>query len=121
MWSATRIMITLAALAASAVVITLRPAAAAFSLRSVYDLPCLIVLLLETVAGFGKVEDHCDEDAEDLEVVVLTTDPNTLVVGLVRLRVPYTGAFVFSSALRFLPLVLGEAAALNAISSSSLP
>jgi len=47
-----------------------------------------------------------------LPVVVLTTDPNTLVVGLVRLRVPYTGAFVFSSALRFLPLVLGEAAAL---------
>jgi energy-coupling factor transport system permease protein len=45
-------------------------------------------------------------------VVVLTTDPNTLVVGLVRLRVPYTGAFVFSSALRFLPLVLAEAAAL---------
>jgi energy-coupling factor transport system permease protein len=45
-------------------------------------------------------------------VVVLTTDPNTLVVGLVRLRVPYTAAFVFSSALRFLPLVLAEAAAL---------
>jgi energy-coupling factor transport system permease protein len=47
-----------------------------------------------------------------LPVVVLTTEPNTLVVGLVRLRVPYTGAFVLSSALRFLPLVLGEAAAL---------
>jgi len=47
-----------------------------------------------------------------LPVVVLTTDPNTLVVGLVRLGVPYTGAFVFSSALRFLPLVLAEAAAL---------
>jgi energy-coupling factor transport system permease protein len=45
-------------------------------------------------------------------VVVLTTDPNTLVVGLVRLRVPYTGAFVFSSALRFLPLILAEATAL---------
>ena len=45
-------------------------------------------------------------------LVVLTTDPNTLVVGLVRLKVPYTAAFVFSSALRFLPLVLGEAAAL---------
>ncbi len=45
-------------------------------------------------------------------VVVLTTDPNTLVVGLVRLRVPYTVAFVFSSALRFLPLILAEAAAL---------
>ena len=45
-------------------------------------------------------------------LVVLTTDPNTLVVGLVRLRVPYTAAFVFSSALRFLPLVLTEAAAL---------
>jgi len=47
-----------------------------------------------------------------LPVVVLTTDPNALVVGLVRLKVPYTGAFVFSSALRFLPLVLAEAAAL---------
>jgi energy-coupling factor transport system permease protein len=47
-----------------------------------------------------------------LPVIVLTTDPNTLVVGLVRLRVPYTGAFVFSSALRFLPLVLSEATAL---------
>ena len=45
------------------------PAAAAFSLRSVYDLPCLIMLLLDPVAGFGKVEDHRDEDAEDLEVV----------------------------------------------------
>jgi energy-coupling factor transport system permease protein len=45
-------------------------------------------------------------------LVVLTTDPNTLVVGLVRLKVPYTAAFVFSSALRFLPLVLSEAAAL---------
>jgi energy-coupling factor transport system permease protein len=47
-----------------------------------------------------------------LPVVVLTTDPNALVVGLVRLKVPYTGAFVFSSALRFLPLILAEAAAL---------
>src|SRR5499433_239648 len=47
-----------------------------------------------------------------LPVIVLTTDPNTLVVGLVRLGVPYTGAFVFSSALRFLPSVLAEAAAL---------
>ena len=47
-----------------------------------------------------------------MPLVVLTTDPNTLVVGLVRLRVPYTAAFVFSSALRFLPLVLAEAAAL---------
>ncbi len=45
-------------------------------------------------------------------LVVLTTDPNTLVVGLVRLRVPYSAAFVFSAALRFLPLVLNEAAAL---------
>jgi energy-coupling factor transport system permease protein len=45
-------------------------------------------------------------------LVVLTTDPNTLVVGLVRLKAPYTAAFVFSSALRFLPLVLSEAAAL---------
>jgi energy-coupling factor transport system permease protein len=47
-----------------------------------------------------------------LPVIVLTTDPNALAVGLVRLKVPYTGAFVFSSALRFLPLVLAEAAAL---------
>jgi energy-coupling factor transport system permease protein len=47
-----------------------------------------------------------------MPLVVLTTDPNTMVVGLVRLRVPYTAAFVFSSALRFLPLVLSEAASL---------
>ena len=45
-------------------------------------------------------------------LVVFTTDPNTLAVGLVRLRAPYSAAFVFSSALRFLPLVLHEAAAL---------
>jgi energy-coupling factor transport system permease protein len=45
-------------------------------------------------------------------LVVLTTDPNTLVVGLVRLKAPYSAAFVFSAALRFLPLVLNEAAAL---------
>ena len=39
---------------------------------------------------------------------VFTTDPNNLVVGLVRLRVPYTLAFAFTSTLRFFPLLFDE-------------
>ena len=39
---------------------------------------------------------------------LLTTDPNQLVVGLVRIRVPYTLAFAFTSMLRFFPLLLEE-------------
>lgn len=40
---------------------------------------------------------------------VFTTDPNNIVVSLVRLRVPYRFAFVFSSTLRFFPLLFQEA------------
>jgi energy-coupling factor transport system permease protein len=41
---------------------------------------------------------------------VFTTDPNNLVVGLVRMRVPYTLAFAFTSTLRFFPLLFDEVA-----------
>lgn len=44
------------------------PSAAAFSLRRVDDLPRLIVFLLETVAGFGKVEDDGNEHAKAFEI-----------------------------------------------------
>ena len=47
-----------------------------------------------------------------LPLIVLTTDVNDLVVGLVRMRVPYKIAFVFSIALRFVPFLFGE---INAI------
>jgi len=39
---------------------------------------------------------------------VFTTDPNNLVLGLVRLRLPYKLVFVFSSSLRFFPLIFDE-------------
>jgi energy-coupling factor transport system permease protein len=39
---------------------------------------------------------------------VFTTDPNRLVVGLVRLRLPYKLAFVIASTLRFFPLIFDE-------------
>lgn len=41
-------------------------------------------------------------------LLVFTTDPNHLVVSLVRLRVPYKLAFVFTSTLRFFPLLFSE-------------
>ena len=47
-----------------------------------------------------------------LPLIVLTTDINDLVVGLVRLRVPYKVAFIFSIALRFVPFLFSE---INAI------
>jgi energy-coupling factor transport system permease protein len=43
-----------------------------------------------------------------IPLCVFTTDPNHLVVGLVRLRVPYKLAFVVSATLRFFPMVFGE-------------
>jgi energy-coupling factor transport system permease protein len=43
-----------------------------------------------------------------IPLCVFTTDPNHLVVGLVRLRVPYKLAFVVSATLRFFPLIFGE-------------
>lgn len=45
-------------------------------------------------------------------LVVMTTDVNDLVVGLVRLRVPFKIAFIFSIALRFVPLIFSK---INAI------
>ncbi len=39
---------------------------------------------------------------------VFTTDPNNLVLGLVRLRLPYKLAFLISSTLRFFPLLFDE-------------
>jgi energy-coupling factor transport system permease protein len=43
-----------------------------------------------------------------IPLCVFTTDPNHLVVGLARLRVPYKLAFVVSATLRFFPLIFGE-------------
>lgn len=39
---------------------------------------------------------------------MFTTDLNALIVGLVRLRVPYRIAFAFSATWRFIPLLFGE-------------
>jgi energy-coupling factor transport system permease protein len=39
---------------------------------------------------------------------IFTTDVNNMIVGMVRARIPYKIAFIFSSTLRFLPLLLGE-------------
>jgi energy-coupling factor transport system permease protein len=41
-----------------------------------------------------------------MPLIILTTDVNALIVGLVRLRVPYKVAFIFSATLRFIPLLL---------------
>jgi len=43
-----------------------------------------------------------------IPLVILTTDLNALIVGLVRLRIPYRVAFIFSATLRFVPLLLEE-------------
>ncbi|MBC7223293.1 MAG: energy-coupling factor transporter transmembrane protein EcfT [Anaerolineae bacterium] len=43
-----------------------------------------------------------------IPLVVFTTELDELVVGLVRLRVPYKVAFVLASTLRFVPLLLEE-------------
>jgi energy-coupling factor transport system permease protein len=50
-----------------------------------------------------------------LPLVVMTTDVNDLVVGLVRMRVPYKVAFIFSIALRYVPFIFGE---INAITEA---
>lgn len=39
---------------------------------------------------------------------IFTTDVNQMTVGMVRLKIPYKIVFIFSSTLRFLPLLLGE-------------
>jgi energy-coupling factor transport system permease protein len=43
-----------------------------------------------------------------MPLVVLTTDVNDLVLGLVKIRVPYKVAFIFSITLRFVPFIFGE-------------
>lgn len=48
-----------------------------------------------------------------LPLVVMTTDVNDLVVGLVRLRVPYKVAFIFSITLRFVPFIFTEIGAIT--------
>lgn len=39
---------------------------------------------------------------------IFTTDVNTMIVGLVQARIPYKIAFIFSSTLRFFPLLFEE-------------
>jgi energy-coupling factor transport system permease protein len=41
-------------------------------------------------------------------LIVFTTDANAMIVGLVKLHIPYKVAFIFSSTLRFFPLLLGQ-------------
>jgi energy-coupling factor transport system permease protein len=47
-----------------------------------------------------------------LPLVVMTTDVNDLVVGLVRLYVPFKVAYIFSITLRFVPFIFGEISAI---------
>ncbi|MCD6345166.1 MAG: energy-coupling factor transporter transmembrane protein EcfT [Anaerolineae bacterium] len=44
---------------------------------------------------------------------VFTTDVNAMTVGMVRARIPYKLAFIFSSTLRFFPLFFGELQAIS--------
>lgn len=48
-----------------------------------------------------------------LPLVMLTTDMNDLVLGLVHMRVPYKVAFIFSITLRFVPFIFGEIDAIS--------
>lgn len=43
-----------------------------------------------------------------LPLAVFTTDVNQMTVGMVRARIPYNIVFIFSSTLRFVPLLFGE-------------
>jgi energy-coupling factor transport system permease protein len=43
-----------------------------------------------------------------IPLAVFTTEVNTMIVSMVRARIPYKIAFIFSSTLRFFPLLLGE-------------
>jgi energy-coupling factor transport system permease protein len=47
-----------------------------------------------------------------LPLVIFTTDVNQMMVGLVRIGVPYRLVFILSSTLRFFPLLFGEAQAI---------
>jgi energy-coupling factor transport system permease protein len=48
-----------------------------------------------------------------LPLIVMTTDVNTLMLGLVKLRVPYKISYIFSIALRFVPLMMAEVASIQ--------
>ena len=48
-----------------------------------------------------------------IPLAVFTTDLDAVIMGLVRMRVPYTVAFVFSTTLRFVPLLFAELAAIS--------
>jgi energy-coupling factor transport system permease protein len=43
-----------------------------------------------------------------IPLAVFTTDVNNMIVGMVRVKVPYKIAFIFSSTLRFFPLLIRE-------------
>ncbi len=43
-----------------------------------------------------------------IPLVVFTTDVNAMIVGLVKAHIPYAIAFVFSSTLRFFPLLVAD-------------
>jgi len=43
-----------------------------------------------------------------LPLGIFTTDVNAMVIGMVKMRVPYNIAFIFSSTLRFFPLLFEE-------------
>lgn len=43
-----------------------------------------------------------------IPLAIFTTDVNTMIVGLVKARIPYKLAFIFSSTLRFFPLLFSE-------------
>ncbi|MGP0128739.1 MAG: energy-coupling factor transporter transmembrane component T family protein [cyanobacterium endosymbiont of Rhopalodia musculus] len=43
-----------------------------------------------------------------IPLAIFTTDINQMVVGMVRVKIPYKIVFIFSSTLRFFPLLLGE-------------
>ncbi len=43
-----------------------------------------------------------------MPLLIFTTDMDNMIVGLVRAKVPYKLAFIFSSTMRFFPLLFGE-------------
>jgi energy-coupling factor transport system permease protein len=45
-------------------------------------------------------------------LVIFTTDVDNMIVGMVRARIPYKIAFIFSSTLRFFPLLFSEIGAI---------
>ncbi|MGF1570763.1 MAG: energy-coupling factor transporter transmembrane component T family protein [Nodosilinea sp.] len=43
-----------------------------------------------------------------IPLTIFTTDVNQMTIGMVRAKIPYKIVFIFSSTLRFVPLLLGE-------------